>query len=61
MADNTSSGGGALAFILGGVVVVLAGLIWFFTTGGELPGEDTADISIELPGVEAEGNIDLEG
>ena len=52
MSDQThtssKAGNGALAFILGGVVVALAVLGWF-VMGGENP-VDESDISIQLPG-----------
>lgn len=40
-----------LAFILGAVVVVLGAVIWYLS-GGEVPGESDADITIDVPGVE---------
>ncbi|SLN42185.1 hypothetical protein AQS8620_01672 [Aquimixticola soesokkakensis] len=47
---KTASGNTALAFILGAVVVVLAGLVWYMSTGGELPGASEPEIQIDLPG-----------
>lgn len=50
MSESTNTNGG-LAFILGAVVVVLAGLVWFVATGGDIPGGDhDAEIKIDLPG-----------
>lgn len=43
------SGNTGLAFILGAVVVVLAGVIWYVTTGGDVPGADEPEIQIDLP------------
>ncbi|MHA6262259.1 hypothetical protein ACXYMO_03575 [Arenibacterium sp. CAU 1754] len=61
MSDQTSntsnSGNGALAFILGGVVVALGVLAWFIFGGG-IPAADQPDIRIELPGGKAiEGEV----
>ncbi|GHF45097.1 hypothetical protein [Seohaeicola zhoushanensis] len=61
MSDQThstlSGGNGALAFILGGVVVALLVLGWIIF-GGKLPGTDQPDIRIELPGGKAvEGTV----
>lgn len=60
MSDQSQSEGGrvGLAFILGGVVVVLAGLVWYLYSGGELPGQDDPDVKIELPGVTIEGEAE---
>ncbi|WP_199672094.1 hypothetical protein [Pseudooceanicola sediminis] len=43
------SGNSGIAFILGAVVVVLAGLIWYLYSGGDLPGADEPEIQIDLP------------
>ena len=56
MAENTNSGGGntGLAFIVGGLVVVLAIVAYFvFVQGGV--GSDTkqVDVDVNLPSVEA--------
>ncbi|EEW56772.1 hypothetical protein EPIB1_1858 [Tritonibacter mobilis] len=61
MSDQTQhssgSGNGALAFILGGVVVALAVIGWM-VLGGENP-MDEPDVSIELPGGGVvEGEVD---
>ncbi|QPM89992.1 hypothetical protein [Pseudooceanicola algae] len=53
MADhsgNSGSGTVGIAFILGVVVVVLAGVVWYVYSGGELPGESEPEIQIDLPG-----------
>ncbi len=44
------SGNSGLAFVLGAVVVVLAGVVWYVYSGGELPGESEPEIQIDLPG-----------
>ncbi|WP_193081998.1 hypothetical protein [Pseudooceanicola spongiae] len=43
------SGNSGIAFVLGAVVVVLAGLIWYLYSGGDLPGADEPEIQINLP------------
>ncbi|MBT9382294.1 hypothetical protein KM176_00340 [Pseudooceanicola sp. CBS1P-1] len=43
------SGNSALAFVLGAVVVVVAGLAWYVFSGGEMPGADKPEIQIDLP------------
>ncbi|SNY56372.1 hypothetical protein SAMN06297129_3272 [Pseudooceanicola antarcticus] len=43
------SGNNGLAFILGAVVVVLAGVIWYVSSGGEIPGADEPEIQVDLP------------
>ncbi|MBY5971160.1 hypothetical protein PSM7751_01207 [Pseudooceanicola marinus] len=43
------SGKSGLAFILGAVVVVLAGVVWYISTGGEVPAADEPEIQIDLP------------
>lgn len=56
MADNTNSGGGnaGLAFIVGGLVVVVAILAWFlFARGGVAPETKTVDVDVKLPEVSA--------
>ncbi|NIZ10659.1 hypothetical protein [Pseudooceanicola sp. HF7] len=53
MADqsgNSRSGVTGIAFVLGAVVVILAGLVWYIYSGGELPGESEPEIQIDLPG-----------
>lgn len=45
--SGTNSAG--MGFILGAVVVVLAGLVWFVASGGEMPGHNDAEIKIDLP------------
>jgi hypothetical protein len=56
MAENTNSGGGntGLAFIVGGVVVVLAIVAYFvFARGGMAPETKNVDVDVKLPSVEA--------
>lgn len=56
MAENSNSGGGnaGLAFIVGGVVVVLAIIAWFvFAGGGMTPQTDDVNVDVNLPKVEA--------
>jgi len=55
MAENTSSGGGnaGLAFIVGGLLVVVA-VIAFFVFSGGMPGQSKdIDVDVNLPRVEA--------
>lgn len=51
MADNTTNSGSNtfLAFVLGGVVVVLA-VFGYFYMGGDAPGANDAEIQIDLGG-----------
>ena len=60
MAYSTESGrssNGALAFILGGVVVALGVLGWI-VFGGGIPTADQPDVRIELPSGQAiEGEV----
>jgi hypothetical protein len=58
MADDTnnSSGGGntGLAFIVGGLVVVLAIVAWFvFARGGLAPATKEVNVDVNLPEVSA--------
>ena len=56
MAENSNSGGGnaGLAFIVGGVVVVLAIIAWFvFAGGGMTPETKDVNIDVDLPKIEA--------
>jgi hypothetical protein len=56
MADNTNSGGGnaGLAFIVGGVVVVLAIIAYFvFAGGGMTPETKEVNVDVNLPEVAA--------
>ena len=48
MADG-NSGNSTLAFILGGVVVVLVGLGVYLWTGGKVPSNNDATITIKVP------------
>lgn len=53
MAENPSGGGNAgLAFIVGGLVVVVAILAWFLLGRGA-PAPDTVDVDVKLPEVSA--------
>ncbi|WP_209425394.1 hypothetical protein [Pararhodobacter sp. SW119] len=49
MAQPGSGGRGAFGFILGAVVVVVAGLVWYIATDGNMFGRNEASITIELP------------
>ena len=49
MANGNSNGIGAMGFILGAVVVALAGLIWYVWSGGEVPSNNDATITIKVP------------
>lgn len=56
MAENSNSGGGnaGLAFIVGGVVVVLAIIAYFvFAGGGMTPKTQDVNVDVNLPKVEA--------
>ncbi len=46
---SQKSGNTGLAFVLGAVVVIVAGLVWYVYSGGELPGQDEPEIQIDLP------------
>ncbi|WP_176473847.1 hypothetical protein [Actibacterium ureilyticum] len=48
MATETKSTSG-LAFILGAVVVVVGGLVWYIYAGGDVPAQNEAEIQIDLP------------
>lgn len=49
MAGNSSVNSG-LAFVVGALVVVVAGLAWYIFSGGETPQADKPEIQIDLPG-----------
>ena len=54
--SNNSSGGGnaGLAFIVGGIVVVLAIVAWFvFARGGMAPESKDINVDVNLPEVSA--------
>ncbi|MDP1911826.1 hypothetical protein [Brevundimonas sp.] len=53
--NNTGSGGNTgLAFIIGGIVVVLAIVAWFvFARGGMAPETKEVNIDVNLPEVSA--------
>ena len=56
MTENTNSGGGntGLAFIVGGVVVVLAIIAYFVFSGGAMqPQSKDIDVDVNLPEVSA--------
>ncbi|MGO4855469.1 hypothetical protein [Phaeovulum sp. W22_SRMD_FR3] len=47
---EANSNNTAMGFILGAVVVVLGGLIWYMATDGNMFGhENKAEITIDLP------------
>ncbi|MFD1911911.1 hypothetical protein [Halodurantibacterium flavum] len=50
MAEPNGSGG--MGFLMGIVVILLLGIIWYLFTGGDLPGGgggNDATITIDLP------------
>ncbi|SFN25084.1 hypothetical protein SAMN05216224_103177 [Thioclava dalianensis] len=47
MADP--KGRGAMGFIIGALVVIVAGLVWYIYADGDMPGQDKAEIKINLP------------
>ncbi len=50
MAEPEPGGRGAFGFILGAVVVVVAGIIWYLATDGNMfGGGNEASVTIELP------------
>jgi hypothetical protein len=50
MAQQDTGGRGAFGFILGALVVVVAGLVWYIATDGQpFGGGNEASITIELP------------
>ncbi|AQR61792.1 hypothetical protein BZG35_09085 [Brevundimonas sp. LM2] len=56
MTENSSSGGGnaGLAFIVGGIVVVLAIVAYFvFARGGMTPETKDVNVDVNLPSVDA--------
>jgi hypothetical protein len=58
MADNINNTGGGsgntgLAFIIGGVVVVLALVAWFVFARGGAPDTKKVDVNVDLPEVSA--------
>lgn len=55
MADNTSSGGGnaGIAFIVGGLLVVVAVIAFFVFSGGMPNANKDIDVDVNLPKVEA--------
>lgn len=54
MAENSSGGGNAgLAFIVGGLVVVVAILAWFLLGRGGAPDAKKVDVEVTLPEVSA--------
>ncbi len=46
---SNGSNNGVLGFVLGAVVVVLLGIIWYLATDGD-PFNQRDEITIELPG-----------
>lgn len=54
MAENSSGGGNAgLAFIVGGLVVVVAIVAWFVFARGGAPETKQVDVDVSLPEVSA--------
>lgn len=54
MAENSSGGGNAgLAFIVGGLVVVVAIVAWFLFARGGAPDTKQVDVDVSLPEVSA--------
>lgn len=55
MAENTNSGGGnaGMAFIIGGLVVVVAIIAWFVFARGGAPETKNVDVNVDLPEVSA--------
>ena len=55
MAENTNSGGGnaGMAFIIGGLVVVVAIIAWFLFARGGAPETKQVDVDVNLPEVSA--------
>jgi hypothetical protein len=54
MAENSSGGGNAgLAFIVGGLVVVVAIVAWFLFARGGAPETKQVDVDVNLPEVSA--------
>lgn len=54
MAESSSGGGNAgLAFIVGGLVVVVAVLAWFLLGRGGAPETKKVDVDVKLPEVSA--------
>ena len=52
--NNTGSGNAGLAFIVGGIVVVLAIVAWFvFARGGMAPESKDINVDVNLPEVSA--------
>ncbi|KPQ07891.1 MAG: hypothetical protein HLUCCA12_02160 [Rhodobacteraceae bacterium HLUCCA12] len=49
MPQENLTGRGTVGFILGVVVVVLAGVVWYLATDGNPFGRDDPGISIQLP------------
>ncbi|MFN4041504.1 MAG: hypothetical protein ACK4I0_07575 [Brevundimonas sp.] len=54
MAENSSGGGNAgLAFIVGGLLVVVAIVAWFVFARGGAPETKQVDVDVSLPEVSA--------
>lgn len=55
MAENTNSGGGnaGMAFIIGGLVVVVAIIAWFVFARGGAPETKNVDVNVDMPAVSA--------
>ena len=49
MAEDSKGGGNAgMAFIVGGLVVVVAVIAWFVFSGGAVPGAETKSIDVDV-------------
>ncbi|WP_396593156.1 hypothetical protein [Brevundimonas sp. R86498] len=46
--ERRSGGGGVIAFLVGGLIVVVAIIGYVLYTGGTIPGRDDADTSIDV-------------
>ncbi|SFQ96158.1 hypothetical protein [Poseidonocella sedimentorum] len=54
MAEKTSGSSNALAFVVGGLVVVV-GILAYLFLGGDVPAAEEPDIQIELPDLPQDG------
>ncbi len=50
MADD-SPGSGSTGFILGAIVVVLVGVVWYLASDGNMFGKQDTTITLKLPDV----------
>lgn len=57
--DGKGSGNSGLAFIVGGLVVVVIVIAWFLFAGGGMPGgERDVDVDVSLPEAPAAPNAE---